>query len=144
MAFASMRPRLSSGPCPADPAPPRVLVVDDDGMVRRVLVRMLRRKYAVSEMPSAEAVLEAIHAGEHFDAILCDLHLDGMSGRDLLARLRVEAPAQASRLIILSGSCSEFPDDPILSTARWLEKPATLSAIEESLAELLTEPARAA
>lgn len=133
---SSVRPRA--------PSLPSVLVIDDDDMVRRVLTRMLRRKYVVTEMRGAEEALAAITSGERFDGILCDLNLVGMSGRELLLRLRAESPSQASRVIILSGSGGEYLDDPVLGTARCLEKPATALEIEQALAELVAVPARAA
>lgn len=118
---------------------PRVLLVDDDDLVRRAIARSLRRRYAVVEVREAERALELVQSGERFDAILCDLHLAGMSGRELLMRLAAERRDEANRLVIMSGSPRTALDEALLElvSKRFIEKPATLAAIDAVLRELL-------
>jgi CheY-like chemotaxis protein len=51
---------------------PRVLVIDNDKALGKVIDRALRKYYPMV-VTSATAALERIAAGERFDAILCDL-----------------------------------------------------------------------
>jgi CheY-like chemotaxis protein len=78
-------------------------VVDDDPLVARALVRVLRRRHQVTAISSGEEALARLEAGERFDAILCDLMMPQMSGMELHARLVERHPGQARRMIFLTG-----------------------------------------
>lgn len=72
----------------------RVLIVDDSLDVRRMLatsLRMLGPDFEVVEVPSAE---EALFIGSRlpFDMMVADVRLPGMSGLDMLARIRKRSP----------------------------------------------------
>src|SRR5262245_36309327 len=72
--------------------PMRLLVVDDDGQLRQTLVnRFTRQGHKVTSAGSAEEALQKA-AAARFDVALLDLHLPGMNGIDLLARLKDEQP----------------------------------------------------
>jgi CheY-like chemotaxis protein len=135
----------SRAPRPAGYAP-EILVIDDDDMVRRSVVRVLRRKYTVVDLPDAESALAMIERGARYDAILCDLHLGAMSGRELLLALHRVAPAQANRLVILSGSPRSAIAGAFLDAVatRFLEKPATVAEIDAMVAGLVGTAAQAA
>ena len=121
---------------------PRVLLIDDDAMVRRALVRGLKRKYAVTELADAESALALIAGGARFDAILCDLNLAGMSGRDFFLYLDAKDEDQARRVVILTGNFAAglFGD----REPRFLEKPASMAMIDAALADLVSPDMRAA
>jgi class 3 adenylate cyclase len=66
----------------------RVLVVDDDAANRDMLARRLaRRGHAVSVADSGEAALEMV-ARQPFDLVLLDVVMSGLSGLQVLERLR--------------------------------------------------------
>ncbi|MBX3209317.1 MAG: response regulator [Labilithrix sp.] len=130
-------PSVASSPC--------ILVIDDDDMVRRALVRGLRRKYAVTDLRDAETARALITAGTWFDAILCDLNLAGMSGADFFVNLQALDEQQASRVVILSGN-PDGREDPRFAgrEPRFLEKPSSIATIEAMLVDLFHQGARAA
>jgi DNA-binding NtrC family response regulator len=70
----------------------RILVVDDELVIRESLAEWLRRDgYEVSSVESGEEAFKMMkHKG--FDIILLDLQLDGMSGMDVLNRVKDEYP----------------------------------------------------
>jgi two-component system response regulator AtoC len=70
----------------------KVLVVDDERKMRRVL-QMLLEKMEIASVAaeSGEEALDCL-ARERVDLVLSDLRLPGMSGIDLLARLRQSDP----------------------------------------------------
>jgi FixJ family two-component response regulator len=64
----------------------RIAVVDDDASIRKALSSLLRSMgYAVALFDSGEAFLAAPESG---DCVITDLQMPGMSGLDLLERLR--------------------------------------------------------
>ncbi len=70
-----------------DPASPRrVLVVDDDRVLRLALTRILAQSYTVVEAVDGDSALARLET-EHFDLVLLDIGLPGLSGLDVLARL---------------------------------------------------------
>lgn len=125
---------------------PRVLVIDDDAMLRRALVRGLKRRHSVADVEDAEMALAGIAGGDRYDAIICDLHLSGMTGRQFVLSLHAIVPDQAAKVIILSGCCRDALDDALLDIVgpRFVEKPASLREIELVLDDVFGAQAHAA
>lgn len=82
---------------------PRVLVIDDELLILKVIASMLESEYDVTCEFRVDAALGRIRRGERFDAILCDLMMPHMTGMDLYATLLEIAPDQASSTIFLTG-----------------------------------------
>ena len=80
----------------------RILVVDDEPMIAKVVQRALSTEHEVV-IGTAEEALNRIGAGERFDVILCDLMMPQMTGMDLHAELSRVAREQADRMIFLTG-----------------------------------------
>ena len=71
---------------------PRILVVDDELVIRESLAGWLRRDgYRVETLESGELAVEALKTTS-FDVILLDIQMDGMSGMDVLAHVKEEYP----------------------------------------------------
>jgi DNA-binding response OmpR family regulator len=78
----------------------RVLVVDDEPMVRETLGQVLSDEgYVVDLAVDGETALEYVHASRP-DAILLDLMMPGMNGRQFLQALR-EQPAYAEVPVLI-------------------------------------------
>ena len=78
----------------------RVLVVDDDPMVRETLGQVLRDEgYEVELANDGESALERLHASRP-DAVLLDLMMPGMNGRRFLQALR-DDPAYVTLPVML-------------------------------------------
>ncbi len=133
----SVRPATVRPSAPVPVVPPSVLVIDDDDMVRRAIVRGLRRNYAIVDVCDAETALALIANGRRFDAILCDLNLNGMSGRDFFLHLDATNQDQARRVVILSGNPRAMDDARFGALPpRFIEKPASMALLEATLDEL--------
>ena len=67
-------------------------MIDDDHAIRWVLEKALQREnMMVTAFESAAGVLDALRQGPP-DAVIADIRMPGMSGLELLARLRERAP----------------------------------------------------
>ncbi len=118
--------------------PLRILVVDDEETVRRVVVRFLnRRGHAVDEAPDGEAALALIEAqgGGEYDAILSDLRMPGLQGTQLLARLKARDPALERRLVFMTGDTARVEAERLIEEAGVpvLAKPVDLKALAAAL-----------
>ena len=117
---------------------PRVLVIDDEPLVARMVQRALAEAHEVGVDHSAQAVVDRFARGERWDVIIADLHLadgDAIWVRDELARLDPGLPA---RLLIITGGASTPAGRAFLREpgVRWLQKPfraRTLSARLEAV-----------
>ena len=76
----------------AHSATPRVLIVDDEASVRKVMAAVLTQVGVSCETAaSAEEALRVLETCE-MDAVISDLQMPGMSGMDLLAKVRQSYP----------------------------------------------------
>ena len=81
----------------------RVLIVDDEPHVARVMERILRASHDVTVCTGGQEALAHVDRGEHFDVVLCDVMMPNTSGMDVYAALRARHPAQAERVIFTTG-----------------------------------------
>ncbi len=81
----------------------RLLVVDDDPMILKVVQRILGRDHDVCTVQGGDEAERLIAQGSRFDVILCDLMMPQMTGMELHARLTEIAPSQAEVMIFLTG-----------------------------------------
>ena len=80
----------------------RVLVVDDDAAIAKVLRRILRKNEIVV-LPSGRAALELLDHDAGFDVVLCDLMMPEMTGMELHAALAKTMPALLERIVFMTG-----------------------------------------
>src|SRR5690606_7476994 len=105
---ASVSERASSTPPEpdADEIPPakrpRVLLVDDEPMVRKVLGQVLSRRYDVVLAEGLTSATEELRARE-FDVVLCDMMMLDGTGVDVHAWVLEHQPALAPRMIFMTG-----------------------------------------
>ncbi|MGZ5503453.1 MAG: PP2C family protein-serine/threonine phosphatase [Chthoniobacterales bacterium] len=87
----------------------RILVVDDDAMSRRLLIRALTSAgYVCDEAPNGTDGLEKLHK-ELPALVLLDFDMPGLDGAEVLKRLRADKDAEAALLpvIMLTGHGGE-------------------------------------
>jgi two-component system, NtrC family, nitrogen regulation response regulator NtrX len=99
---------MTDAPVGSDPlaaAPTTVLVVDDEKNIRRTLAMVLDGDgYRVVEAESGEQALDAIARAETpIDVAVLDLKLPGLSGIQVLERLRAEEATRELPVIVVSG-----------------------------------------
>jgi putative two-component system response regulator len=81
----------------------RILLVDDDPIVRQVLARMLRAEgyHDLAHASSGEEALELVQAKPP-DLILLDVMLPGLDGYDLAARIKGDPATRAIPIIMMT------------------------------------------
>lgn len=109
----------------------RVLVVDDDRLIRWTLESALKSKgYDVTTVDSAEKALAEVGAGG-FDAAVVDVVLPGMSGLELIGRMR--SVCSGIKTIIVTGQGSREVEQRALEQGAfaYVEKPFSVKELTE-------------
>jgi DNA-binding NtrC family response regulator len=115
---------------PTTAAPIRLLIVDDDEQLRQTLVRRFQRQgMDVTHAASAERALELITTNR-FDVALLDLHLPGMSGIELLEKLKGDQPELEALLLTGHGSIDTAIQAMKRGAYDYLTKPFHLPELE--------------
>lgn len=78
----------------------RVLIVDDEKEIREVLSDLLNSSYECETAASAEDALASLGEGD-YDLVISDIMMGGMSGLELIPRVRALAPEAV--VIMISG-----------------------------------------
>lgn len=103
--------------------PGTILLVDDDGLVRSVAERLLRRAgWRVLPALSAEDACRILEQ-DRCDIIISDVSMPGMSGVALARHARTRQPGLP--VILTSGYTRTLDRDPMLDGVRFLAKPYT-------------------
>jgi DNA-binding response OmpR family regulator len=123
------------------PELPRILVIDDEPLIARVLNRALRRGFEVVVCSTAIEAKELLSAGASFDVILSDMMMPNFSGMDLFEWLRETAPDQADRLFFTSGGAFTDRAAHYQTTMadRFIQKPFNIRGISKTLLDFIAD-----
>lgn len=69
----------------------QILIIDDEEQIRRLLFSLLGDRYGCCEAESAEQALNALNEN-HFDLVISDIQMSGLSPFELLRHLHAVAP----------------------------------------------------
>jgi putative two-component system response regulator len=114
-----------------------VLVIDDDDAVRALVAKSLgRRGYRVEVAPSGQVALEIL-ARSRFALALCDVHMPGMSGVELVAHALKVDPDLA--IVMLTGANDATTATEALSSGAfdYQMKPIDWPNLEEAMGRAL-------
>ncbi len=126
--------------------PLRILVVDDDPSVRRVLERALQRRGHVAYMAAAgDEALEILRTHE-VDVVLMDLRMPGMSGQTLYHVIASQWPSLGTRVVVMSGDPDAVDHEEWLSLNNMpvISKPFDLADLFAIIERLLNDERRRA
>jgi CheY-like chemotaxis protein len=81
----------------------RVLVIDDEPQVGKVLSRLLSKEHDVVVFESSTEALAYILSGQPFDVAFCDLMMPILSGQQIYRAVRDNAPERLDKIVFISG-----------------------------------------
>ncbi len=117
----------------------RILVVDDEALVRAPVARYLRRRGAwVVEVCDGAHALRRLER-EPFDAVVLDVNMPVMDGLQLLAELERRRSPVAARVVYLTAdepALAALRTDPRLA-GRVLAKPVEMAELEAAIAAVV-------
>ncbi|HZM14372.1 MAG TPA: sigma-54 dependent transcriptional regulator [Candidatus Krumholzibacteria bacterium] len=136
---------------------PRILIVDDEANIRRMLSGVLRDEgYDTEDVSSGEEALKRLQRAGDVDAVLLDLALPGMDGLATLKAIRafsappivlmmsghgtIESAVQATKMGALD--FLEKPLDPLARVLIALDNALRIRRLEGEKAELLDQLGR--
>jgi CheY-like chemotaxis protein len=118
----------------------RVLVVDDDPDMRTLIATVLREPaYEVVLCGDAETGLVRARDKKPYDVIICDFMLPGMSGLELIQRLRENRMTAKVPILMISAHTNYLMEEraKVAGANHFLNKPFTLSQLRSALDILL-------
>ena len=111
-----------------------VLVVDDEGAIRYSVSKTLQRVgYNVSEAASGEEALDHMQK-QHYDVVLTDIRMPGLTGVELLKRIKDTAPDAIVILMTGYASLGTAVEALRLGAHDYLIKPSSSQDIRQSVA----------
>lgn len=115
-----------------------VLIVDDDARMRGIERRILASgPYEVIEADGAAAAFDILRSGRHIDLLIADLDMPGVTGEEMVLRIRAAKPGQ--KVLYVSGTVDRLLDARhILGEGEaFLDKPFTAKGLLEAVSLLL-------
>jgi len=109
--------------------PPHVLVIDDESVIQDLMRDILSAVDIQSEVaPSGELGLQALERNAA-PLVFCDLRMPGLSGPELIRRLREMAPSAS--IILMSGNLEDeaVPSAMAAGAVGALQKPFQLNDV---------------
>jgi signal transduction histidine kinase len=141
--LSSIPPRVQ----PVAPRRARVLAIDDEAHLCKLIRRLLTPEHEVHTLGDARQGLELLQEDRSFDVIFCDLIMPRMSGMEFYGELSRTAPELARRTVFLTGGAFNSKARQFLSsvTNRVVEKPFSAQSLHGTIAQMLLadEPASA-
>ncbi|MBI3933181.1 MAG: diguanylate cyclase [Acidobacteria bacterium] len=117
----------------------RILIIDDDDLTLTILRKMLEADgYEVDVCSSgSEALAKLLHCS--YDAILCDMWMSGMNGKDFYLQLKQGFPEYQRRVVFITGDIAseatwEFIDERHLP---YVIKPISRPLLRRKVVEIV-------
>lgn len=123
--------------------PQTVLVIEDDDMIRECLTEILQHAgYRAVEAAGGREGLDQLAAAAP-DLVLCDFHMPGLTGFDVLKALRAEPATRGVPLVVITADSAAAVRDRArhLGAAGMLLKPFDAEQLLSTVRNLLRPPA---
>lgn len=112
-----------------------ILVVDDEGAIRYSISKTLQRVgYQVQTASSGEEALDMMQQQE-YDVVLTDIRMPGLSGVELLAKIKERAPDAVVILLTGYANLESAIESLRLGAHDYLTKPSSSQSIRDSVSQ---------
>ena len=130
-------PAQTTGPIRA-----RVLLVDDEAMIVRLLGSLLSDRCDVVSANSGNEAIGILERDHAFDVILCDLHMRETDGIDVYEAVQRVAPSLLKRFVFTTGGAVTARGRAFLdrNDPRILPKPFRVDELFSLISELISSP----
>ena len=119
----------------------RILVVDDEAVVRQLLSQLLKKEgYSVETFDNGREALSRIKK-DGYDLILLDVKLPGMSGSEVYERIREISVSLTKRVVFITGDVMGADTESFLARTKapFIAKPFNLENLKEQIISLLAD-----
>jgi len=119
----------------------RILIIDDDNIIRRMLCRMVSKAgYEVLDAADGQAGIELFRENE-IDLVITDLIMPEKEGIEMIMELKTDFPDV--KIIAMSGGAKMGPEEYLqmadaLGAQRTLKKPIDRDDLLGAIEEILT------
>jgi DNA-binding response OmpR family regulator len=112
---------------------PKILLVEDDRLVRMNLALVLEREGYALDMATCAADAYALLGRDHYELVLADIGLPDESGFEVLHAVKRADPS--TKVVLVTGSQTSLtPEEVALEGAEWLLlKPFALADLMETV-----------
>jgi CheY-like chemotaxis protein len=116
---------------------PRILVVDDEPMVRALIARVLSDEgYEVVAVADGRAALDAARGAEvGFDLVVTNNYMPGLNGAELIARVREDFPSLP--ILHIDDVCRKRLDQGLPDDIPTVYKPFSIATLQSAVRKLL-------
>lgn len=125
------------------PSPRRILIVDDDPQIRKILERMLTQ--SPYEIQSAQDGLQALELVEKFrpHLIILDVMMPGLSGMEVCQKIRERFPKEEIQILMLTAKESQPDRRLALETGAddYITKPFHIASLARKIEYALNQQA---
>jgi DNA-binding response OmpR family regulator len=114
-----------------------LLIVDDDAAIRGILYDLFSDRYECHTASTVEEAFQYLEV-EHYDAIITDIAMPGLSGVELLKRVQLRD--ENTPVVLVSGKGSEQDSKSLLALGAfaYVTKPFNLAEIEQVVERAVT------
>jgi two-component system chemotaxis response regulator CheY len=120
---------------------PRIMIVDDVATIRQIVSAVMAGVgYEVVEAATGEEAL-AIAAGKRVHLVLVDVNLPGISGLDVVSKMRGIREYRSTPIVILAkgGKDENIVRATRLGASGWIEKPFTPDRLLATVNQVLVD-----
>ena len=116
---------------------PTILIVDDDAVIRGILLDLFSESYECNTASTAEEAFEYLKI-EDYDAVITDIAMPGLDGLELLRCIQQKNPK--TPVILISGKGSGEDSEALIQMGAfaYVTKPLSLGHVEELVQRAVT------
>lgn len=113
---------------------PKLLIVDDDELIRNALSKLLRQEFNIDSVDDASKVVESITNGS-YDVVLSDIEMPIMTGDEMYFLVKEKNEKMSKRILFMTGGTSRKEAINLLKKVNWVPKPFDTQKLKNLLIE---------